>query len=268
MLGVNRGNMPILDCENIDSLKKSIEKITSIKSEEVIEYLSDFDLNKFYKDNDGFQSPDVVFLDLLKNRIGSNISYSGSYWFHVSHFNKVLNFENGLLPLHLIIDKIWDYLFTLSPSAISKKMWENTRALIENDFNESHHAELYRDRIRDLFQSGPYGFLAKDLPCFDNKITNLHYFKGPEIVIDICECSKIINGFDLLSEYKKESKPCIVKFYHDDNNIRYLGDAMFYLYQITKNEIISFDENVRFSPRGQIIESKNIVKIELMDVNT
>lgn len=260
--------MPILDCENIDSLYNSIERITTLNKQNIDCFMKSFDLYKFFEQNTQFNSAEQVFPYCLKKEMKINFDYTGSYWFHIAHYKRTLNFEEGLLPLNLALDKIWDFLFSLVSGVISKQEWEATRTSIETNYDGNFHASLYRMKFKDSFHWGPYGFLAKDLPCFEDSFAKWHYFNGPEIVVDICECVTEIHGFNLLKSYKENTSPCIVKFLHYDKDISNLGHALFFLYKTLKKESLSFDSNICFSTRGKIINADKIIKIEFWNNNT
>lgn len=256
--------MSTLDCENITTLYNSLEEITGVKKTDFDTFLYSFDINDFYFKNPHFLYPQDVFLFVLKNKFRAKINHDNTCWFHATRAKQNQDFHQGLLPLNKTIDSIWNDLYILLQDKITENQWIIFRKSLENNYN-NHHASLYRGKINDSCHWGPYGFLAKDLICFDNNFSAWHYFGGSEIVIDICECTKEYFNINLEKLYQNSTSPCVVKFKHEVVDKTYLGFAIFYLYMIIKNESLSYDENVCFTPRGNVIEKDNIVDIQFID---
>ena len=255
--------MSTLDCENLDTLCKSLEKITGINRVEYDSFLSSFDIYDFYDNNPRFSYPEDVFVFLLKNEFRVEINHLTTCWFHITRAKRNHNYAKGIFPLNTIIDNIWEELFCLVNDKIQKDDWISFRHCVQTDFRH-HNADLYRDKIDNSVHWGPYGFLAKDLDCFDEEFLSWHYFDGPEIVGDICKCVTESFNIDLLKLYKENTLACVVKFEIKNHDMKDIGHALFYLYTITKGEKISRDDNICFTTRGQMIKPDCIKSVKFL----
>lgn len=259
--------MSVLDCENIHTLYSTLEEITSIKKDDFNSFFNNFDIYDFNDKNPIFKHPQDVFLHHLKETFKAKINHRSTCWFHITHSKIDNDFSKGLQPLGNVIETIWDDLYLLIVDMISKEKWEKTRKSIENEFNNNRHAISYRDRIADSSGWGPYGFLTKDLDCFDKNFLSWHYFEGPEIVVEICKFVNDFAGIDLLQFYKENNFPCVVKFEYDDINKGHLGWAMHYLYSLIKKDKLSRDDNICFTTRGRVIDKSKIRKVQFIKHN-
>ena len=255
--------MSTLDCENITTLYNSLKEITGIEKIDFEKFLYSFDIDDFYDTNPIFSEPQDVFLFVLKDKFKAKINHDETCWFHATRAKQNQNYQ-GLLPLNKTIDSIWNNLYLLLQDKITKNRWIEFRCILEKDYT-NYHASLYRDRIKDSSQWGPYGFLAKDLICFENEFSEWHYFNVSEIAIDICECAKEYFDINLEILYQRSTSPCVIKFKHEVVDETDLGFAIFYLYLIIRNERISDDSNICFTPRGNVIGKDKIVDIQFID---
>ena len=256
--------MPILDCENLDTLCRSLERITGIKTLHYEEFLNSFDIYDFYTKNPNYCYPQDVFVFLLKNEFKANVNHRKTCWFHITRSKRNHSYSKGILPLNAMLDKIWEELFLLVSHKIQKNEWLLFRQSVETNFKH-HNASIYRHILKDSFHWGPYGFLAKELNCFDKPFSTWHYFDSPEIVLDICNCANEFFKIDLMKLYQDSTLPCIVKFEYDDHNIKNIGYALFYFYTTIKGEKISRGENICFSTRGKIISPSCIKNVQFYD---
>jgi len=115
---------------------------------------------------------------------------------------------------------------------------------------------------------GPFAILIKDMALATSRNSNIvyTYLKAPEIVEQICIAFKDELGIDLLEDYRKESKPVIVKF--KDQNLgkrdkyeNYFMTALYFLYcSLQTIKFNSYCDNY-YSGYGDPIPPDNISKI-------
>lgn len=256
--------MSILDCENLDTLCRSLERITGIKFKQYEEFLNSFDIYDFYDRHPNYSYPQDVFVFLMKNEFKAEVNHHKTCWFHTTRSKRNHNYSKGILPLNAVIDKIWEELFLLVKHKIQKDEWLSFRHSVETNLRH-HNASIYNHIMKDSSHWGPYGFLAKDLTCFDKDFSTWHYLDGPEIVLDICNCAKEVFKIDLMKLYQESTLPCVVKFEYEDRNIKNIGYALFYLYTIIKGDKISRGENICFSTRGKVISPSCIKTVQFFD---
>jgi len=204
--------MNILDCENRDTIYKSIEKLFNISHSTLTSFLEDFNLEDYQ--NIHPESKDKYFLDLILEIFCNNFGKPGqieeTMWFHLTRvFNKD-TFKKGIRPLKLIIDEIWQDLYSIIKDDISYNDWHQFREKMETDF-ESHYADLYRSKTMDLKSGGPFGVLNKLIAFNLTKIYYHDYLRVPEIIEDIAIYLNEYCNYDLMDKYLKNTKPCIVQ---------------------------------------------------------
>ena len=252
--------MKILDCETINSIYTSLEVITGVSAKEIKVFLTNLEIKNSNVDKSNF------ILEEFKIQYNPPLEYDLVYWFHLTRTFDPNEFKDGILPLGEAIDKIWDSLFTLVDGKITLDEWLNYRNNLENgnlgiDI-ESNQGFQYRTKIIDKFHWGPYGFLIKDHVLRDTHTSN-HYFNHPEIILHICYPFKRLHGYDLLDMYKKNSNPGIVKFQSHLTDSEYLGDALFYLYNLIHEKEITPHSNNTIDNHGKKVPAEDIISIEL-----
>ncbi len=255
--------MKILDCETSNSTYNSLEDITGISSKKIEDFLINLDLKDIYVFDRG-----RFILEKLKSRYNPSLEYDLTYWFHLTRTFDSNEFKEGLLPLNEIIDKIWDFLFTLTNGNLTNEEWNEYRNNLENGNygfditnNQAFH---YNNKMNNNYHWGPYGFLIEDQVRKDSH-TSDPYLNNPEIIRHICYPFKNLYGYDLSEVFKKNTRPCIVKFQSTNTDSKYIGDALHYLYNLTKDLEMSFHSNNTFDNKGKKIEKKDIISIKFVN---
>lgn len=254
--------MSKLDCENVSTIYNSIQEISGLMPNDIINIFKDIPNkpNVYYTED--------IFLAELKKKC-NHIKHTSTYWFHLTRIFSGEIFSRGILPLSMIIDDIWILLYNLAKSYISSSGWSNFQNKINDDNNYSKGSVLYRNKINSINnQQGPYGFLIFNVDCFNKSIFEWHYLKeGPEIIYHICDEFQNIYGYNLFEKYITSTKPCIVKYIWYDVNIIDIGYALSALYYVMSNQKLDKEQNPCFSTRGNIVPSENIEKIFYVDRN-
>lgn len=246
-----------LDCENNETLSKSIENIfgLSIKSVNRI-------IGKLKRRNRNI-SPDQLFRGLKDN--SKEFSYKSTIFFHCTRIFEGDNFDEGLLPLSSVIKDMWNKLYGLAKNKLSKAEWDEFRKKLENEnyYDYCGSATQYRDKASNYCNNdGPYGFLVYQIDCFDKPISTWHYLAdGPEIVYHICDSFKEIYKWNLFDRFVKNTFPVIIKFQYDMADYDMLKYAVNVLFCNTFNKELHWESNPCYSTRGMPIPKENIEKI-------
>jgi hypothetical protein len=261
--------MKILDCETVDSTYKSIENILGISENEIKSVFDEMTSERVEEFREEFCSKIEP------------IPYSIDYvcWFHITRIENGVDFSDGILPLHLAIEHIWAFLYSLAKNDFTKKDWidfkdkmnscqpiwgtqENSRTLstIENFLCRDFHAHYY-NKTTQRVQGGPWAIHIREIAFIQNSTVIGNFLEIPEIVDDICRVFDIIYQYDLKERYINSTKSCIVKFTSKNNCESCLGLALYYLY--CKCKSIDLTEYCVLNSKGELIIPKlDILKIE------
>jgi hypothetical protein len=134
--------------------------------------------------------------------------------------------------------------------------WQAFRAYVEHD-HPSHYAELYRTKVANPTQGGPFGFLIRDVPIYKattGKGEWHDYLRLPEIVEDVCMAFRESFDQDLTADYLAASRPCIVKFRATGGELD-AAAALLYLCHSIQDVDLAFDLGVTYDAGGARIPS-------------
>lgn len=255
--------MKTLDCESTQSMFDSLEQITGIRTDTLLTYFDDLDLEKEYEEHNWSDPPDHFFLRAIK-RISDRPSFhfDQTAWFHLTRTLPIHDFSDGILPTNQVIDRLFDYLFALQ-NTLNRVEWKHFRHSISKSSNQ--YANLYNLKLSNKSLCGPYAMLIKNVAFCPNEIGNHDYLRIPEIVQDICAVFEDQYGIDLSQQYISSTQPCIVKFVNYDVDEGYLGIVTNYLYHFYKKIPLSYHCNICFDAKGQPVPKESIVKIEFIN---
>jgi hypothetical protein len=214
-----------LDCETPEIALHSVSNIFGLTRTELIDFIKKFDLDDYIKKygNTEDRPADIVLKSLLI-QTNCNWGFSHTAWFHMTRCLPTEEFELGLKPLLEIIDDIWELLFKINPTPIERTKLDKYRELLETD-----SSGIYQHRIKTPSEHGPDGNLVNGLRSREDGETCIqdHYLKkAPEIIICICE-----HYNNLLNEYTRVTRPCIVKFETPHSKLEHLSTALYYVYE-------------------------------------
>ena len=136
--------------------------------------------------------------------------FDATCWFHITRCTPQSRFDDGLLPTARIMDRIWDSLRPIASGACSDDEWRSFRERLTNG-HASMSGGHYASKTTTPPLGGPYGWLTPEI-AFSHGGHKRDYFKGPEIVEDVCRCFESDFGVDLYGRFQKRSRPTIVKF--------------------------------------------------------
>lgn len=251
-----------LDCETRESAFHSVSEILGLTRTDLTSFFSQFDLWDYVeKHGSGREGPGNILLKTLLTQIECNWGFSHTAWFHMTRCLPTEEFKDGLKTYSGVIDDIWELLFDINSSDITRSEWNKWRKAMESDMS-SNFGEYHSIRTRSDDQEGPYGILVPELRSGNPIIQQDHYLKeAPEVVSHICE-----KNSKLLAEYKTVTKPCIVKFETSDNEPYLLSVALLYVYesQLSEPQFSNF-HNADYRGRGLQVNSKQIKKLIFLE---
>ncbi len=249
-----------LDCETRESAFHSVSEILGLTRTDLTSFFRRFDLWDYVeKHGYGREGPGNILLKTLLMRIECNWGFSHTAWFHMTRCLPTEEFKDGLKTYSGIINDIWELLFNINPSNITRSDWNKLRITMESDMS-SNLGEYHSIRTSSDEEESPCGILVPELRSGNPIIKQDHYLEeAPEVVFHICE-----KNSKLLAEYKKATKPCIVKFETTDNELYLLSAALLYVYesQLAEPQFDIF-HNADYRGRELPINSNQIKKLIL-----
>ena len=193
--------------------------------------------------------------------------FSHCSWFHLTRCSPKESFQEGLLPVPDVIDKIWRLLFDINSHRISNKKWNNFRKLFESSClcHSVKEMQTYHDSVTVLHHQGPNGVLIGDLGAIIC-LGQAHFFDTPEIINWICNAYSNEFGHQLADDFIYSTRPCEIKFKTACNKYRYLSKALIYLYE-TQQPSPDFVPylDCSYIGNGAAISSKQIQKITFLE---
>ena len=242
-----------LDCETNEIARISVANILGITQADLVNYLKGFT----FKNTDGIE---VLFNSIL-DKFGKAWGFSHTAWFHLTRCLPGWSFANGLLPLSVMMNDIWNLLFSICKYPISRSDWDKFRKRIES-CRGKRNSDIYRVRTTRDTQNGPDGILIGDIN-FNRAVCQAHFLdEGPEFVTLICQEFKEKYGHELLNDFKAATKPCMVKFMTSESDIDYLLRALHYLYEIEQREpLLGIAHSTCYLGKGRPIPPEFILKV-------
>jgi len=256
--------MKVLDCESFQTTLLSLETITQVKQDNILNFLYNFDMDDFYHKNPLYKSGDKLLLLKFKNEFDPIINYDQSNWFHLTRIYKNEDFKSGILPLVDVVEDKWDKLYSLISNKISEKEWAEFRRDMERGAL-GPHSSLYKFRMSSTDFKGPYAISIKETAFLSDQIRNHDYLAVPEIIRDICFSFEQSFNQDLFKEYTKNSVPCIVKFKTEFSHPNLIGKVLFYLYQTVHEKALNANCKTNYNAKGNKIPPEDILKVEYLN---
>jgi hypothetical protein len=257
----------ILDCESVDSTFTSLEIITGVHCNEIREFLINLDLNKI-KEKANYNSSELndEILNEFKSTFNPNLEYDYVCWFHLTRTYEDNDYEDGLLPINEVKNKIWDFLFNLIKDDLTEYQWLQFRKDFENETLNNPEANwrayLYKINTAKSFPS-PHGYLIKEVGLDEGKD---HYLKHPEIVMHIGHAIQSTFNIDIINRFQTSTNPCIVKFRSKNTKLIYIADALYYLHNKLLNEQFTMNSNNCFDGVGKKIDHEDIIEIKYINI--
>lgn len=251
--------LKILDCQSIESTYQSLEDILGIKESHLHKLFDSVDI---YDSSWSYIEPVRRLFSYVRRETHCKVDFDASCFFHCTRTRSSNTFDEGLLPLDQMIDKIWDFLFDLTEGQVISQQWADFRHSMQS--NNSHWADLYRMKLADAsLHGGPHAFLIRETTIKGIKDKHyVNYFRIPEIVEDICYCCPY--NINLRHKFIANTVPCIVKFIDYTDSKTALRTAMIYAYHKYRNLELSLACNGGFSGKGVQVPKDVILKVEFL----
>lgn len=257
--------MNILDCETLESTYESIENILGLTEntlKSVFDEMISIGFEDFREEFCSKIAPIPCSIDFI-------------CWFHITRIGINTDFSDGILPLYLGVEKIWNFLYSLAENDFAMEDWvdfknkmnscqticeikESPRKLLIAD---SH--SLYYKKTTERIQGGPWALHIREMAFIQNSSVFGKFLEIPEIVADICNVFDDVYQYNLRERYINSTKSCIVKFKSQNNCENCLVQALYYSYCKRKNYDLT--EYSVFNSGGELIPEFDILKIEWLE---
>jgi len=250
--------LAVLDCESYESSIESICDIYRITSDLVIAFLSEIVLEEEYEAAPTSQGIDYFLKSIFDARFGEPVEPLKSVsWFHLTRVPSGTNFSEGILPLHLAKERVWETVIAIPFNQQIRLRLENMRKNGVDDFQ-------YNLKINDRLHSGPYAMLVRESAFHAKTIGNWDYLDLPEIIADICNGYEKEYGESIRDEVSLSLAPCIVKFKSMIVKYSQIAPVLYYCWCKANHKEFGRDVNYNFDGRGATIPSEVIQRIEFV----
>lgn len=245
----------ILDCENIDKTYESLEIILGLHRDMLCEILKDHTIIPNTVGQGKMQS-ELLFSQAFEQCINikrKNFEPDSTVYFHMSRVFDSKDFKQGIMPLGLIISKLQkdlaEFVNNLNISMLPNKI------VNRSSYNSVCH------RLNATSLSGPYGILIKDMSACDE---NRHFLDVPETINDILSGYELKYQKNIIDEYRKATRPCIVKFQGEGIRGKSIKIALYYLYCKEHNIPLKAINDDGYDGFGKPVLKEHVLSIELI----
>ena len=198
--------MHILDCETIESTKYTLSELLGISEANLVDSLFNQDYSKNYyasHDTNSISISQFIYKTYIDKHRLTPQKADKVYFFHLTRAIKKEDFLQGIKPLGLVLPDLLEMLSKISGGALDKEMCMKS---LQNNCNKTLALRLQNSEFH-----GPNAIFIKQF-AFMCKDLNFHnYLESSEAVENICNSISNETGFDLLIEYKRSTKPMILK---------------------------------------------------------
>lgn len=253
--------MIVLDCESFESVLRSICELYGTNAARVIDFLQKTHLYEEHEKSNFSGDADDYLRSLFDKAFGLPAHLEKVCWFHLTRVPKEAKFCEGILPLHLVLDKIWSTVIAIPKDPQIKRNLEKLKQDGVGDFQ-------YALKTNDTLHSGPYAMLIRESAFHAKSIGNHDYLDCPEIIEDICNGYKARFGKTIYDEITGALEKCIVKFESTKNISDYLiAAALLYCWYKTQDEAINNFFTHGYDAEGKIIPREAILKVDFIGEN-
>ena len=220
-------------CKDDAHIYSSITKTTSVLRKDIEEFIDRFACvdNVFH----GNPNHERIMQTEFTKYFGCSVKDHHTCYFHGTRCLPRITFADGLLPLSVAIDAIWDSLFELVSEDETRESWKTFRTEFEAS-SEAKRPGGYWWRVKNTREreAGPWGKLIREEWLIDGRDDNHYIHEGPEIITVISMACKDKTGIDLSGRYLKASRGCIVHFSTTKFDKWALGGALLWLLHKSK----------------------------------
>lgn len=249
----------LLDCENLETASRSLCGLFRCSLKDLHDILRRIDIDRVYEQDEPDCTPDQFLHRNLVSALGEPHRPQDVCWFHLTRTSRCNRFTEGILPLGMALDAIWETLLAaLRGSEHFSRLQDMRREGVS-----SYHYNL---KTLNPFHWGPFAMRVRDVAFVPERLPNHDYLRLPEIVEDICNGYRSKYGISIQEEVVGVLVPCIVKFVVRGNSDAVgVGPAIHYVYRGIRGEPVSPFANTCFDARGKVIPESDILKIEYIE---
>lgn len=250
----------ILDGSSFETVVNSFAMLWNVEPSILLTAIQNTDIYAAWEDAE-LSSPhrngDEAVISAIKNAlaISSASNFDVMKWFHLSRVPNDTTFEEGILPTHQVIDRIWSFIQLTAEGILSIEEVNNLRSAHEA------HGRMYQAKLK---MPGPFALNLKEIALNPRVVGNHDYLATTEILDDIVEFQPQERKQALLSRFKEATIPCIVTFEHPVVRPPHVARAIFYLKEKIENDLSS-NCNYCFDGYGQAIPREFITDVEFVD---
>ncbi len=251
----------VLDCESGEIALSSIAKGYSCSMNTLEEALLSYDVEMKYEEYKlKHPSPyELTHYKVIRDLIGQHDALKSVCWFHGTRTSPDNNFSDGILPLNLSLEKVWDMLLQLAPDCfVADKLFEMYKNEVPN--------RLYKLRTKNCSHWGPYAIMVRDVAFHATELGQHDYLRTSELVEDICNAYQASYGEALHSYYDQVLQPKLIKFQSSKRiDLHCINTALGYCYTYVRG--IAPDEGAItvLDNEGSVITQEQIMLIETFE---
>jgi hypothetical protein len=252
----------LLDCHDYETTLRCLANIFGCAENilcDVLSRITQNDLARWWEANS------LLTEQLLLQHVVSVTKSYGSFdemtCFHGCRCLPGEEFSEGLLPTHLVIDRVWKQLRSIFLE-FDEEIWRELR----HDMDVGPLGDRlggYRHRLKF---SGPYAKQVRPT-WFMDKQRDTHYVReGPELAMIICkELSRRAN-IDAVQGYTTATIPCLVKFRTTRVERHSLAYALLFLYSELHPEQPDLQGYFMggFNGEGQPVPASDVLLVEYL----
>jgi hypothetical protein len=246
--------MRALDCYDLNSTVTSLANLLSTDPQQLRAALAALRWTDFEAGDFGYNPAPKVLWNHIVGPDTVPLTPDLVYWFHATRVPPDTDFAEGIQHLMERLPKIRDLLTALAA------LIDKTSATLPPPWthNGGFHYNL---KTSDPIHWGPHGFLVRDAIVHKGAATH-DYLATPEIVEDLAEAIAGKWAAVLVEEFRKATRPCIVKFASAEPRADVVRVALYYAYSTLWAQDQNTDTNTNFAAKGQTIPFSDIVQIE------
>jgi hypothetical protein len=248
----------ILDCESYASARKSLRDAFQISDGALIDFLTNLDVDEIYEACDAAEEPRRgALVDAVESHFKCEAGpIEKVAWFHLTRTLPTTTFAEGILPLGLVLERIWHILISIPGDKERSANLETLKKIGVPD-------HLYQLKTTSAFHYGPYAMLVRETAFQSKQMGNHDYLGFSEIIEDICNGYREQFGQTIHWQISDALKPCIVKFeVNNPSAPTLLEPAVRYCWCKANGESLDLGANTCFDGKGVLIPYQSIKYIE------
>ena len=124
-----------IDCESKESVLECLTKAFSCSVETLSKVLLSLDIDEIYNIETRISiPPEEYLLNFVTEKLGPPKKITSVCWFHTTRTNKENEFLEGIYPLGMVLDILWETLISNAPSPeIAEHLTQMKEGGVKND---------------------------------------------------------------------------------------------------------------------------------------